>query len=222
MLIPDVAGQDLSFARAVMRERGLDVRLVQGTGSACIPKNVVVSQRPQAGRRIESGSHVTLVISPHWPGTCGRDLPPASPELQDIGRLFLDYARDIKPGRGIPADAPVDFYIGGRLAKVVPSARLTDRHSWRGCPGGSTYAGRECPISLFAPFVAYPGPIAMSSQRPAHPCLTRQRLPSDLGAYCSVTLTPDENRDCTSYFAVQLFVNDVHQIVAINLAMSEP
>ncbi|MFN8192750.1 MAG: PASTA domain-containing protein [Nocardioidaceae bacterium] len=223
MIIPDIAGQRVSFARAMMRERGLEVATVRGAGSACVPPHVVVAQRPRAGRRIALGSRVTLVISPEWPGVCGRHLPPASPELRDIGRLFVDYARGSESGPdSLPADTPVDFYIGGLLAKVVPSRQLADRSAWQGCPGEVSYAGRTCPVSLFAPFLAYPGPIAMTSQAPRHPCVRQRRLPAELGVYRSVTLTPDENSDCTSYFAVQLFVNEVHQIVAVNLVMSEP
>ncbi len=223
MIIPDVAGEELETARNIVRERGLRVVVFKAVGSACQPKGVVVSQRPGPGRRIEIGSRVTLIVSPHWPGECGRDLPSASQELQSIGRLFVDFARDAESGPdGIPADTPVDFYIGGRLAKVVPSSRLSDRHNWQGCPGDIGYAGRDCPISLFTPFVAYPGPIAMTNQEPAHPCVHGWKLPAALDVYRSVTLTPDENRDCTSYFAVQLFVNDVHQIVAINLVLSDP
>jgi hypothetical protein len=223
MIVPDVAGEKLGSAREIVRERGLGVRVFKGVGSACIPKGVVVAQEPEPGRRIEIGSRVTLIVTPHWPGKCGRDLPPASQELQDIGRLFVDFARDTESGPdGIPADTPVDLYIGGRLAKVVPSTRLSDRHVWQGCPGEIGYAGRDCPVSLLDPFIAYPGPIAMTTQEPSHVCVHGWKLPTGLDVYRSVTLTPDEDRDCTSYFAAQLFVNDVHQIVAINLVMSEP
>jgi hypothetical protein len=37
-----------------------------------------------------------------------------------------------------------------------------------------------------------------------------------------VTLAPDEDLDCTSYWAIQLFVNDVGQIVAANVVWAEP
>lgn len=223
MIVPDVVGEELGSAQDIVRERGLGVRVFKSVGSACVPKGVVVSQQPGPGRRIETGSRVTLIVSPHWPGECGRDLPPASQELQDIGGLFVGFARGAESGPdGIPADTPVQFYIGGRLAKVVRSTRLSDRHVWQGCPGEIGYAGRDCPVSLLEPFVEYPGPIAMTTREPAHSCVHGWKLPADLGVYRSVTLTPDEDRDCTSYFAVELFVNDVHQIVAINLVMSEP
>lgn len=223
MIVPDVVGEELASARDTMVERGLGVRVFKGVGSACLPTGAVVSQQPGPGRRVETGSRVTLVVSPHWPGECGRALPPASQELQDIGDRFVAFARDAASGpEGIPADTPVQFYIGGRLAKVVPSTRLSERHVWHGCPGEIGYAGRTCPVSLWEPFVEYPGPIAMTTLEPAHSCVHGWTLPANLDAYRSVTLTPDEDRDCTSYFAVELFVNDVHQIVAINLVMSEP
>jgi hypothetical protein len=183
----------------------------------------VVSQRPRAGRRVDLGSTVTLVVSSLRPDGCARLLPLVSPELRDIGRRFVAFARGSDPRPdGFPADTPVEFYIGGQLAKVVPSARLAERHVWQGCPGGISHAGGACPISLFAPFADHPGAIAMTGQAPPHPCLRQRRLPTELRAYRTVTLTPDQDVDCTSAFAVQLFVNDVHQIVAINLVMSQP
>lgn len=37
-----------------------------------------------------------------------------------------------------------------------------------------------------------------------------------------MTLTPDEPLGCTDYWAVQLFVNDVGQVVAVNTVLAEP
>jgi hypothetical protein len=105
---------------------------------------------------------------------------------------------------------------------VIPAARITERTQWETCPGGVGYAARSCPISPLTPFEFYPGPIAATSQAPAHVCVPAWDLPERLDGYRTVTLTPDEGRDCTSYFAVQLFVNDVGQIVAVNLVLSEP
>jgi hypothetical protein len=223
MIVPAVVGEEPASARDIVRARGLRARVFQSVGAACLAEGVVISQQPGPGQRVKTGSRVTLIVVPHGPGQCGRDLPPAPEELQDVGRLFVVFARGAESGPdGIPADTPVQFYIGGRLATVVPSTRLSDRQVWHGCPGEFGYAGRVCPVSLLEPFVEYPGPIAMTTLGPAHSCVHGWKLPAELSVYRSVTLTPDEDRDCTSYFAVELFVNDVRQVVAINLVMSEP
>lgn len=149
-------------------------------------------------------------------------LPPVTEDLRSISELFLDFARSSDPEHpGPPADTSIDLYVGGELQKVIPASRINDRQEWRTCPEGG-YAARSCPISPLLPFANYPGPIEVTSQPPAHVCVPEWRLPERLYVYRSVTLTPDESRDCTSYFAIQLFVNDVGQIVAANLVLSDP
>jgi hypothetical protein len=123
----------------------------------------------------------------------------------------------------VPADTPIDLYVGGVLAKTIPSEQQGDQSAWQGCPdGGDHYAARDCPISALAPLSDWAGRIAITSEAPSHPCAHPAKLPSSLLAYGDVTLTPDAGLDCTSYFAVQLFVNDVGQIVAANVVWAEP
>ncbi len=148
---------------------------------------------------------------------------PVSVDLRRIGELFVDFARSADPDHyGPPADTPIELFVGGVLQTVVPSTRIPDRDAWQTCPGGIGYAARSCPISPLTPLEEYPGPIAMTAEPPAHVCAHPTELPERLDVYRAVTLAADETLDCTSYFGVQLFVNDVSQIVAVNLVLSEP
>ncbi len=220
MVIPDFTEKPVGVARMTALALGLRARVVNSAGSACLPRRTVLEQRPAQGTQVAAGSRVLLVINSGGFGTCGLHLPAAPRDLRRIADLFADFARDKSPGP--PADTPVDLYVGGVLQRAIPSGDVSDRRQWRVCPGGIGYAARSCPISALVPFVEYPGPIAATTRPPTHPCLAATELPGSLEVYRAVTLTPDENRDCTSYFAVQLFVNDAGQIIAVNLVLSEP
>lgn len=221
--VPDLNGVRVADARVTLRYLGLGARVLPGAMSACVPAQTVVRQEPPVGSEVAPGDRVRLIVNVDTPGPCGLHLPPTSADLSRIADRFVTFARDTSGRDGPPADTPVELFIGGELAKVVPSTRLTDRHAWATCPRSGLYAARGCPISVLVPFVNYSGPIAATRATPEHPCLrTVAELPARLDAYRSVTLTPDEPRACTSYFAAQLFVNDVGQIVAVNLALSEP
>jgi len=223
VVIPDFVGTRAWGAREEAQALGLRPKVFSGLGSACLPRRGVMEQRPAPGTRVATGSRVVLVVNGRGVGDCGLGLPPAAADLRRIGGLFVDFARGTEPAHeGPPADTPVELFIGGVLARVIPTARMADRHEWRACPGGIGYAARSCPVSPLTPFREYPGPIAMTTEPPAHVCAHPTALPESLDVYRSVTLTPDEGRDCTSYFGVQLFVNDVGQIVAVSLVLSDP
>jgi hypothetical protein len=144
-----------------------------------------------------------------------------SDDLRGVAERFLGFARGDRDG--VPADTPIDLYVGGILAKSIPSEQQGDRSAWQGCPTGvDSYAGRDCPISALEPLAEWSGPIAFSAAAPKHPCAHPSQVPSPLSAYGAVTLTPAADLDCTSYFAVRLFVNDVGQIVAVDVVWAEP
>jgi hypothetical protein len=69
----------------------------------------------------------------------------------------------------------------------------------------------------------WPGPLAITRDPPANVCAhPRPFDPRQIGGVAAVTLTPDEQLGCASYWAVQLAVNDVGQVVAVNLVLAEP
>lgn len=208
VVLPDLTGMNAAAARDQARELGLAVRAMPGATSVCVPRRSVVRQQPVAGSKVDPGSRVRLRVNVGGTGECERGLPPAAVDLRGVAERFVAFARDLSGEHGLPADTPVELFLDGAPATVIPSAALGDRGAWQGA---------------LSPFVNYPGPIAATSEPPAHPCLRREAaLPDRLDAYRTVTLTPEESRDCTSYFAMQLFVNDVGQVVAADLVRSEP
>jgi hypothetical protein len=223
VVVPNFAADPIRVAVKGARALGLRTRLVRGPGTACLPNRTVVQQRPAYGAKVEVGTRVRLVINVNTHlGGCGLDLPPVSKDLRRIAERFVHFARTPQPRQfALPVDTPVELFVGGALQNVIPSGRINDPQEWRTCPEGG-YAARSCPISALTPFAHYPGPIAATTQAPVHLCVPAWKLPERLNVYRSVTLTPDEGRDCTSYFAVQLFVNDVGQIVAVHLVLSDP
>ena len=143
-------------------------------------------------------------------------------DLPRVARTFLRFARGELPGP--PSDAPVGVYLGGRLVRTIAGDDQQDRSQWEGlCPDPGGYAGRSCPFSVLDPLRAVAdglridaGPASMVC---AHPT---PLLPSDVGGTQVVSLVPDPTASCVDWVAVELFVNDVSQVVAVNLIWAEP
>jgi hypothetical protein len=149
------------------------------------------------------------------------EVEPASADLQRVATAFVRFARDESPVP--PADTPVTLLLGGWQTKVLPGDVQTTLRAWGSCPAGGYYAGRTCPLNPVRTIAEHVGPLAFLAQRPKHSCAhPRPVTPEGVGATRSVTITPDELLDCTSFWAVELFVNDVGQIVAVNTVWAEP
>jgi len=225
VVVPDLDGSTARDARAAVRELGLHARVIPGAETACVPAHEVIRQKPPAGTEVATGSRVRIRVNVGAKGQCGLDLPRADADLRGVAKRFVALARSTSGGADtpIPVDTPVELFVGGVRQRTIPAERAAERSSWQACPGDDGVdAALGCPVSVLRPFRTYPGPIAATGEPPAHSCLRTTPLPDRLDVYRSVTLTPDEERDCSSYFAVQLFVNDVGQIVAANLVVSEP
>lgn len=90
----------------------------------------------------------------------------------------------------------------------------------------STTAGRPraspCPYSALRLIAGSAHGVVVTSAAPSHPCMHAPPPPARLSVYRAVTVTGRGSPTCVDYFAVQLFVNDVGQVAAVNLVMSEP
>ncbi len=62
--VPDVAGQDVAQARALLAQVGLTVGEVRVDSTSILPPNSVVAQSPAAQASVPLGSAVTLTITP--------------------------------------------------------------------------------------------------------------------------------------------------------------
>lgn len=216
--VPSVVGLPAAEARAAVREAGLrpDVRHV--TGTACLPRGRVLGQRPRSGADRLAGARVAIDVNTGALRQCGLDLPAPDPVwLRRVADLFVAFARGAQDTP--PSAAPVTLYLGGAEQRVLPGRALDDRARWELCPPEGHYAARTCPFSAVAVIRGHPGPLAVTSARPAHSCASPARL---RGGPNTVTITPDESLDCTSYWAVQLLVNDVAQVVGVDLVWAEP
>ncbi|MDN4172335.1 PASTA domain-containing protein [Nocardioides sp. SOB77] len=217
VLVPEVVAMPVAAARSALDRAGLVARVVRGAGSACAPAGEVSGQRPRTGRMVPVGATVTVEVPGKGTGTCGLDLPPAPDDLDRVARAFLRFAR----GEGTPpVDTPVDLYLGGRFVETLASAETGDRAAWEVCPEGGSYAGATCPFSALELLGETPR-VAVTSPRPEHPCAHPSPLPG-AAAGRSVILQPDEALACPSWFAVQLRVNEVGQVTAVDLVRSEP
>lgn len=184
---------------------------------------------------------VLLGLRSAWLGACGSSQPesvepttaPAAPpetpsetpgpillmppDLDRAASAFLRFAtgRTAYP----PADTPITLYLGGSPVTTLAGRDVGDHAAWRICPEGGSYAGALCPFSALDVLAEHEGELAVTAERPEHPCAhpTRPRVVAH-----SVTLTPREPQSCTSYFGVQLHVNDVGQVTGVDLVMAEP
>ena len=217
LLMPGLVGLPLDGAEAALAWRDLIVGTVQPGNSPCLDEDVVLGQRPAVDVHLPPGSQVDLIVN-RPSGACGGRPPPAPTELRRIAQRFLQFTQD--KAADPPADTPINLYVGGGLIETLSTSRLRNHAAWGVCPESGSYAGATCPVSAVDVLRTYPGTLAITIQHPARPCAHPTRL-RDMSLR-SVTITPRGPQDCTSYFAVELFVNDVGQVTDVNLVPPEP
>lgn len=178
---------------------------------------------------VESGRVVSVrqLGIPHSQrqGAAGRGTAVSSEEKaadpDGVGRRFLDFAL----GRtdGLPVDTPVTLYLGNRLLKTIPASDADDRAAWRLC---ATYGEGSCPFSALETLARNGDhPLAWSND-PHRGTFCPDGLapgpPTDTGGTYAVVLSIPEPQSCAQAFEVQVWVNDVAQIVAVNLLLGSP
>lgn len=219
--VPDVTGLRAGPATSTLNEIGLRVRRVDVTGTACRPRGLVLAQTPRAGTEVQTGRRVRIELNNGAMRDCGLAAGGAGADLQRVAKLFVRFARG--KNSAPPADTPVTLLVGGEQTKVIPGEVQPRTRAWASCPTEGYYAGRTCPINPVRTIAEHVGPLAFWTETPGHACANpRPVAPGDVGATYSVSLTPDEGLDCTSWWAVELFVNDVGQVVAVNTVWAEP
>jgi hypothetical protein len=149
-------------------------------------------------------------------------LPGMEVDLERLAQLFVRFARG-KPD-GPPADMAVGVYLGGSLARTIESHDLADRAQWEGiCPDSGGYAGRTCPFSVLEPLRSELDGMRIETRPVPHPCAHPAPMgPSDVGATHVVTIVPRPAGSCVDWVAVEIFLNDVSQVVAVDLVWAEP
>lgn len=129
--VPAVAGQDADEARQALGDLGLDVTVVK-EHSTERPAGVALRTDPRAGREVDPGSSVTLVVSngPEQvtvPDVTGRSVAEARATLEDLG-LVVETSGDVEDddlvvetkGVGDTVDKGTTVHITGGAAEPVP------------------------------------------------------------------------------------------------------
>lgn len=161
---------------------------------------------------------------PEPPSRAGEDVVPADldRDLLFAAEAWLRLARGER-GPGLPVDTPVTVLLGGDEALTVDAADAGDPATWNDlCDAqGEGYAMRECPIRAL-PYFKAPG-VELTTKPAQAPCDRPPGVdPADVGATKRVTLLAAGERSCLDYAAVELYVNDVAQLVAVDLVIGSP
>jgi hypothetical protein len=147
--------------------------------------------------------------------------PMSDDELVRVAQTFVRFAEGEL--RGPPSMTPVEVYVGGIRARTIEAPDQEDRSQWGGlCPQPGGYAGWSCPFSIIEPLRHGAGTTYVVGHA-EHPCAHPSPIePAEVGATHVVSAVPRTRGDCTSWASVELFVNDVAQVVAVNLVLAEP
>lgn len=138
------------------------------------------------------------------------------PGRSRVAHLFLDFARREGEADGPPVDTPVGLYLGNAYQRMIPDGRSDQRGQWQVC---DEYGQHACPMSALEVLAGSPGEVLMSDSVTSACLETLAETPSETGGPHQVVLSPPEPRTCSDDYAVQIWINDVGQITAVNLLL---
>lgn len=114
--VPEVTGQRLATAEAVLEEHGLRAEIVASMHDDDVPANHVMRQRPEPGEEVRRGQTVHLTISegPHWvdggvPDVTGMRNLEARVTLENVG-LIVDVTEEYH--EDVPSGYVIDLIPG--------------------------------------------------------------------------------------------------------------
>jgi hypothetical protein len=138
--------------------------------------------------------------------------------VEGVAARFLAFARG--DAEGIPADTPVDLYLGNRYEKTIAGVALSDRQEWEVC---SSNAQGSCrPVSALRVLRDLEQMPVLTADPPRTCLVSREDEPTQTGGDSVGVLTHPNPATCADQFAVQIWANDVGQIVAVNLLLGRP
>jgi hypothetical protein len=139
-----------------------------------------------------------------------------------IGHRFVAFARG--ESDVLPVDTPVRLYLGHRYFSTITANQVPDRTAWQMCSGLGPRACRLSALTSIASYVDSGGGLRIepppTGGDPGFCLPTRAGPPRDTGGSHVVAIVPDPG-SCVPTFEVDVYYNDVGQIVAVDLLLSE-
>jgi len=218
--VPDVVGMLHRDAEQLLNEAGL-VAIIKDRAGDSAPEGTVVEQSPAGGTREEPGSSVTLVVAA---GANEGDAAAVTGRDRAVAEAFYKFAQS--PSGGGPMDTPVQVGLGDSIRKQIPNGagpgETQDPHAW--VLRMRYYAARTGPVSPLELLRQSKGDYVLSVG-PHPPCLGLEVTPPEElrgSRQISIQPNPADIDTCLDWWSVDLFVNDVGQVVGVTVTLSEP
>jgi hypothetical protein len=168
----------------------------------------VVDQRPKAWTKVDEGSSVSLTVEAVSSHLAVWDIR--------MAQRFVSFARG--QSRIGPFDTPIGLGVGGSFVKwVEPTSPAT---AWELAP--PTASGVSGTVSALRFLSQYDGDLGILDVADTV-CGTRPA--TGLGKITGggeVSIQPIDAQSCLQWFSVDLYMNDVDQVVGVNLRIGSP
>lgn len=168
---------------------------------------------PHVGAASDMGSSADARSEPPQQPTPSESFDPGRSR---VAQLFVDFARREGEADGPPVDTPVALYLGNAYQRTIPNGMSDRRGQWRVC---DEYGQHACPMSALEVLVGSQEEVLIGDSVTSACLETLAKPPRETGGPHQVVLSPPEPRTCSDDYAVQIWINDVGQITAVNLLL---
>lgn len=215
--VPALIGRQQAVAVQILRGAGLRPRIEEAP-AACSQLHSIVTQDPAPGELLNPGGVVLLGTATR---SAGMPMCPNKTTSRDraIVAAFSRFA-DHQVTFG-SFDTPIALGLGDTLVKTVSPAKSRTADAWVLDTTG--YAEREGSVSALDLVRNNLGNLRVTSG--PHPTCVgpTAEVPRSLSNGGSlVSIQPRRYSTCIDWWSVDLFVNDVGQIVGVNVSLGSP
>ena len=203
--IPTSEGQWQSTREEIM-EAGLAVEVVEVPTDEG-PGGRLIETRPDVGSVVSVGSTVSLMVAT------------ASDENRSVVNLFHRFANN--PTGGGPFDTPISLGLGGRLVKTITTEESYDEDAW--VIDVTDYAERDGTVSALELLRQSDGNFRVVTGEHRGCPGPGAKAPLDLsGGGRLLSIQPRQFDSCIDWWSVDLYVNDVQQVVGVDVHLGSP
>lgn len=167
----------------------------------------------QVGATSDEGSPADARSEPSHEPTPSESFDPGRSR---VAQLFVDFARGEGQADGPPVDTPIALYLGNVYQRTIPNGKSDLRAQWQVC---DEYGQHACPMSALEVLAGSPGEVVIGDAVTSACLGILAKPPHETGGPHQVVLSPPEPRTCSDDYAVQVWINDVGQITAVNLLL---